>query len=282
ILLVKPCQVARFPIRELETAAFQYPHAPLEPLKQGLALRDGLPSVLCPAARAEVGHAVRADADTWHDRLNDGGHSTNLRSFGRTREQKRSMHTPRYAFGCQALIQILTWKKCHQSDTIYPCHVGTGFLFPPSWVERERNACMPAVLEDISVQVSTNKDADLTVKKAGDLALAKIDLFVNNHTPLPSSVFADFTLATFTGYVQKAVAGFTANETNLDGSVGTTATTVLSCVGPGDATGENVYGYLMRAAAAGDPLIAAVKLSSPVPLNTPADVLNLVPTFRLP
>lgn len=141
---------------------------------------------------------------------------------------------------------------------------------------------MPAVLEDISVQVSTNKDADLTVKKAGDLALAKIDLFVNNHTPLPSSVFADFTLATFTGYVQKAVAGFTANETNLDGSVGTTATTVLSWVGPGDATGETVYGYLIRSAAVGNPLIAAVKLSSPVPLNTPADVLNLVPTFRLP
>lgn len=141
---------------------------------------------------------------------------------------------------------------------------------------------MPTVQEDLSVQIQANKGADLTAKKAGDLALATVHLFTNNHTPAPGDAVGAFTEATFTGYVAKAVAGWTANDNNQDGSVGTTATTVLTWTGPADGSGQTVYGYYVLSAGAGTPILYAVKFPAGIGLNVPTDILNLVPSFRLP
>lgn len=141
---------------------------------------------------------------------------------------------------------------------------------------------MPVIIPDTSVQVVSNKSADLAVKKAGDLALATVHLFTNNLTPTPQNVTGDFTEAVFTGYLAKAIPGWTANEVNLDGTVNSTGTTVLTWVGPGDGTGQTIYGYYVLSAGVGTPLIYAARFPVAVGLELVTDVLDLVPTFKLP
>lgn len=141
---------------------------------------------------------------------------------------------------------------------------------------------MPVIVADLIVQSQVNKGVDLTAKKAGDLALATVHLFTNDYTPTPASVVGDFTEAVFTGYVDKAIPGWTANEYLLLGSVTTTGTTVLSWAGPGDATGETIFGYYVLSAGAGTPFIYAARLPEQFALANPANVLDLVPTYVIP
>lgn len=141
---------------------------------------------------------------------------------------------------------------------------------------------MPVITSDNSVQSQSNKSADLTVKKAGDLAAATIHLFINNYNPGTTSSVGDFTEATFTGYTPQAVAGWNANELSADGSVSTDATTVKTWIGPADMTGQTVYGYYVLSAGMGTPYLYAVRFPVAVGLNVPTDVLALVATFRLP
>lgn len=140
---------------------------------------------------------------------------------------------------------------------------------------------MPVLAVDTTVQGVLDKEADLTAKKAGNLALAKIDLFTNNVNPNELSVLGDFTLPVWTGYVQKAVAGWTANALSVDGQVSTDATNVVSWAGPGDGTGQTVYGYILREAAGGA-YIAGARFPAPVGIAAVTDVLNLVATYRTP
>lgn len=141
---------------------------------------------------------------------------------------------------------------------------------------------MPVVTTDASVQTQANRAADLTAKKAADLALATIHLFSNNYNPLPTSVVADFTEAVFTGYAAQPVAGWNANQLSQDGSVSTDATTVLTWVGPNDPTGQTIYGYYVLSAGMGTPLVYAVRFPTPVALAVPTNVLALVVTYRSP
>lgn len=140
---------------------------------------------------------------------------------------------------------------------------------------------MPVITSDAAVQGQVNKSADLTAKKAGDLAAATIHLFTSNNVPTAFSVLADFTEAVFTGYAPIAVTAWNANELSLDGNVSTDATNVATWVGPGDATGETIQGYFVRSAGAGTPYLYAVKFPAPVALRVPTDVLALVATFVL-
>lgn len=141
---------------------------------------------------------------------------------------------------------------------------------------------MSVVTADNSVQTQANKDTDLTAKKAGDLAMATVHLFSNNITPTPQTPVGSYMEAVFTGYAAKAIAGWTANEWQLDGSVSTTGTGVLSWVGPADASGQTIYGYFVLSAGAGTPLIYASLFANPVSLSRVTDVLDLVPTYRVP
>jgi hypothetical protein len=141
---------------------------------------------------------------------------------------------------------------------------------------------MPLVVADVTVQAQSNKKADLEAKKAGDLALAKIDLFVNDFIPSALNKLADFVLPTFTGYVQKAFSGFAPTSEPLDGSASTVNTGVVSWIGPADATGQTVFGYLITAAAGGALIASGRFPGAGVGLNTPLDVLDLVASFRLP
>lgn len=141
---------------------------------------------------------------------------------------------------------------------------------------------MPVVITDTSSQAIANKVTDLAAKKAGDLAGATFHLYTNDYEPTPQSVVGDFDEATFTGYASIAAVGWNATEQNPDGSVSTDTTNVMTWVGPGDATGQTIHGYYVLSAGAGTPYIYGVKFPEPVPLATPADVLALVGSFRLP
>jgi len=141
---------------------------------------------------------------------------------------------------------------------------------------------MPVIISDNSVQGQANKSADLTAKKAGDLAAATVHLFTNDFVPTPTATAADFTEATFTGYAPVAVAGWNADEYNIDGSVSTDATNVMTWVGPGDASGQTIRGYYVLSAGLGTPYLYAVLFDDPVGLNHPTDVLGVVVTFKLP
>jgi hypothetical protein len=141
---------------------------------------------------------------------------------------------------------------------------------------------MPLIEADPTVQIAANKSADLTAKKAGDLALATVHLYTNNHTPVPGDVVANFTEAAFTGYAAKAIPGWTANDVDVDGSVSSTGTTVLTWTGPADASGQTVYGYYILSVGGGTPIIAAALFTAPVGMNGVGDILDMVPTFRLP
>lgn len=141
---------------------------------------------------------------------------------------------------------------------------------------------MPIVSGDVTVQANPNKDADLTAKKAGDLALATVHLFVNDIVPDGDTVVADFVECADTAYTPQVVAGWTANDPSPDGSISTTSTNVMSWVGSGDDTGGTVYGYYVKSAGGGTPLIYSVRLPFPQPLNAITDVIDLVATYRVP
>lgn len=139
---------------------------------------------------------------------------------------------------------------------------------------------MPVIIADDIVQNQVNTSADVTAKKAADLALATIHLFTNNIPPTPQNVTADFIEAAFTGYAAQAVAGWGANELSLDGGVATNNTTVLEWIGPADASGQTIYGYYILSAGGGTPLIGAYLFANPVSLNVPTDVLDLVVAYK--
>jgi len=139
---------------------------------------------------------------------------------------------------------------------------------------------MSYVLGNGSVQAQTNKDADLTAKKAGDLDLATVHIFTNDFTPTSQNVIGDYTEAAYAGYVPIALVGWTANQAQTDGTVTTTSTTVLSFSGPAAGGGPTAYGYFVKSAGVGTPLIYGERFDTPQSLASVANILNLVPTYR--
>lgn len=138
---------------------------------------------------------------------------------------------------------------------------------------------MPLILADNSVQTQANKSAQLTAKKAGDLAAATVHLFTNDINPTAGSVVGDFTEPVYAGYAGQPVAGWTANELEADGTVSTVATTVLSFTGPAAGGGPTVYGYYVLSAGGGTPLIYAARFVEPFGLVNDLKTLDVVPTF---
>ena len=138
---------------------------------------------------------------------------------------------------------------------------------------------MPVIQIDPSVQVQVNKGADLTAKKAGDLAAATVHLFTNDVNPGPQGVVGDFVEAAYAGYAAVAVAGWTANNTDLQGNVSTDGTAVISFTGPVAGGGPLVYGYYVLSAGGGTPLIYYARFTAPFSLADNSKILSMVPTF---
>jgi hypothetical protein len=77
------------------------------------------------------------------------------------------------------------------------------------------------------------------------------DLFSNNHTPAYTDSAADYTIASFTGYAQVAVARSTFAAATATGGIGTIVSSVApqwTCSG---GSAQTCYGWIMRGATSG-------------------------------
>jgi len=147
---------------------------------------------------------------------------------------------------------------------------------------------MPVVGQDQQVIATVGAKAFLTQMVAAlqHLALATVDLFTNNMTPSPSDVIGDYHIpdvaTEWAEYVQKATTGWGPQTTDASGRVYIEATPLLSWVGPAVPFSQFVYGYIVKSAQAGTPLLYAVAISPPRPVANASQTINLVATFTLP
>lgn len=107
-----------------------------------------------------------------------------------------------------------------------------------------------------------------------------IDLYQNNYTPDQSSTGSDFTIANFTGYAQVVA---TRGDFLTPTTVSNQATTSLSLnplTWTCGATGNTIYGYLVRSSLSGKVLWAELLPSGPYVL-TNGQIFELNINFTL-
>lgn len=105
-----------------------------------------------------------------------------------------------------------------------------------------------------------------------------LQLFQSNTTPLRESVYADFTIADFTGYADVVGVTFSAPYYDVDGSA-----IVLGADAPFIATGSavtnQIYGFLFANAGLTD-LLIAYKFAAPVGVAAAGQACPVVPFIR--
>lgn len=106
-----------------------------------------------------------------------------------------------------------------------------------------------------------------------------VELFTAPSALNPSQTLSNFTLATFTGYVSKPIAGWTAQYLNSAGAWEIANTTALHWAPTDGVTPNIVLGYLVRS---GTALYWAELFANPVPMIDTTSSIILVPTFNLP
>lgn len=105
------------------------------------------------------------------------------------------------------------------------------------------------------------------------LALSTLDLYSNNVNPGKNNVVGDFTIATFPGYVQQAIATVPAPIIDqVNGGISLVLPSNLFVyVAPG--AGETIYGWILRNA--GGVLVAAGAFQNPVTMNANGDAIPM-------
>ncbi len=80
-----------------------------------------------------------------------------------------------------------------------------------------------------------------------------VDLYVNNYTPVASSIFSNFTIASYTGYAQLPLARATWPTPTVSGAVAQSIYGTNPLVFAVSATGspQTVYGYVVSGATSG-------------------------------
>jgi hypothetical protein len=105
-----------------------------------------------------------------------------------------------------------------------------------------------------------------------------IELYVNDVTPDQSSVEGDFTLASWTGY---APGSYMVNTAASVGGKAQFGDQTFTFIGPVDASGTDVYGWLMRRIAGGELVMAARFAGAPLPMTDDTDSVRVVLNWRL-
>lgn len=117
---------------------------------------------------------------------------------------------------------------------------------------------------------------DLLLHGSGGLFTgAKLILGSNLLTPARSSVFADVTEATFTGYVQKAITWGSASYNPATGLTEVVGTATYQWFGPADNTGQVLLSWGLNQAGPPDVLLACGNFGAGVSLTVPTDTLAL-------
>jgi len=107
----------------------------------------------------------------------------------------------------------------------------------------------------------------------------KICLFKNNYTPVDSSVLADFTAATFSGYAPVTFTGLGTPATVSGRAVSTNS--VAATWTKSGATGNDIYGYYVTDAAGTSLLWAERGGAAPYSMNVNGEGLSITPTLSL-
>lgn len=145
---------------------------------------------------------------------------------------------------------------------------------------------MSLITQDAQVIATGGARAFLTQMVAAmqHLALCTVDLFENNFTPQASNVIADFTLpgADWAGYAAKATTGWGAQSVDATGRAYITATPLMEWTGPVAGGGPTIYGYVVKSAQGGTPLLYSVRFAVPKPMAVLTNVLDLAVTFTFP
>lgn len=125
----------------------------------------------------------------------------------------------------------------------------------------------------------TQRLASLTqlVASGGPLNGTKTMLFQNNVTPTKTTVLADLTIPTYTGYVAQTTGTFGAPYVGTDGLERITAPG-LQFQPSDDATPNTIYGYAITNTA-GTVLIAAKKFDTPVSMADATSAVVFQPEY---
>jgi len=115
----------------------------------------------------------------------------------------------------------------------------------------------------------------LDANVAGDFDAATVHLFKNDFAPNPDMVIGDFVEATYTGYAAIPIPAWgldyrddLGNDVNLANPV--------QFVGPSDSVPQVIYGYYIRSAGGGTPLLSAERfVDGPLSMNLPTDLLTI-------
>lgn len=114
--------------------------------------------------------------------------------------------------------------------------------------------------------ISTNLLDGLTIK-----------LFQNDYTPVNTSVAGDFTVATFDGYSNQTLSGFSAAALNVDNKAQTVGDLVTWTKTAG-ATSNTIYGYYV--VTGGGALVYAERNpAGGVLVNTTGQTFSVLPRF---
>ncbi len=105
----------------------------------------------------------------------------------------------------------------------------------------------------------------------------QLRLYQNNYTPIKSSVFADFTIATFSGYASQTVTFGGGTVTSNISSAVAGALTFTRSIG---ATNNTIYGWFM-VDSVNSKVYAANLLSTPKNMNTSGDAITITLTELL-
>lgn len=118
------------------------------------------------------------------------------------------------------------------------------------------------------------------------LALCTVHLYTNNYQPEAGTVLADLhepdTATEWAEYAPIATTSWGAQAVDITGRVYVTANPLLVWVGPAIPFDQTVYGYFLRSAQAGLPLLTVNPFATPVPMQDDTHVLNAVATFTYP
>lgn len=110
---------------------------------------------------------------------------------------------------------------------------------------------------------------------------ALIRLFQNDYEPGSSTVLADLTVATFTGYAEVDSTTWGGAFQNADGDAQVIPPVIATFTATGSTIGNTVYGFYV-VDAAGTALLWAERFDAPVGFNSNGDTYSFVPRLSFP
>jgi hypothetical protein len=105
----------------------------------------------------------------------------------------------------------------------------------------------------------------------------EIHLYQNNYTPTTSSVLADFTAATFDGYIPQTISGW--SSPTVTAHVGLIQATAVVFTKAAGATPNSIYGYYVTDSGGTTVLWAELFSTGPFAMSATGSTITVTPTM---